>query len=68
MRSRKVTAGVALVAVGTVLIAVIPFPHEARREVSLVTVRNVLALLVGREVHPRYFARGVTRPPPRPAV
>jgi D-3-phosphoglycerate dehydrogenase len=42
---------------------VIVTPHvggvteEARREVSLMTVRNVLALLAGREVDARYFAR-----------
>ena len=32
-------------------------PEEARREVSLMTVRNVLALLAGREVDSLYFAR-----------
>ncbi len=32
--------------------------EEARREVSLMTVRNVLALLEGRELHPRYFVHG----------
>jgi D-3-phosphoglycerate dehydrogenase / 2-oxoglutarate reductase len=32
--------------------------EEARREVSLMTVRNVLALLEGRELHPRYFVQG----------
>jgi D-3-phosphoglycerate dehydrogenase len=43
---------------------VIVSPHvggvteEARREVSLQTVRNVLALLRGKEVPPRYFVRG----------
>ncbi|PKU24816.1 hydroxyacid dehydrogenase [Telmatospirillum siberiense] len=43
---------------------VIVSPHiggvteEARREVSLQTVRNVLALLRNEEVHPRYFVRG----------
>lgn len=31
--------------------------EEARREVSLMTVRNVLALLKGEEVHPRHFVR-----------
>jgi len=31
--------------------------EEARREVSLMTVRNVLALLEERELHPRYFVR-----------
>ncbi|HXP95570.1 MAG TPA: hydroxyacid dehydrogenase [Telmatospirillum sp.] len=42
---------------------VIVSPHvggvteEARREVSLQTVRNVLALLNGEDVHPRYFVR-----------
>jgi D-3-phosphoglycerate dehydrogenase len=42
---------------------VIVTPHvggvteEARREVSLMTVRNVLALLAGQEVDARYFAR-----------
>ncbi len=42
---------------------VIVTPHvggvteEARREVSLMTVRNVLGLLAGREVDARYFAR-----------
>ena len=42
---------------------VIVTPHvggvteEARREVSLMTVRNVLALLDGRELHPRFFVR-----------
>jgi len=42
---------------------VIVTPHvggvteEARREVSLMTVRNVLALLAGHEVDARYFAR-----------
>jgi D-3-phosphoglycerate dehydrogenase len=42
---------------------VIVSPHvggvteEARREVSLQTVRNVLALLNSEEVHPRYFVR-----------
>lgn len=43
---------------------VIVSPHmggvteEARREVSLMTVRNVLDLLTGKELHPRYFVRG----------
>lgn len=32
--------------------------EEARREVSLQTVRNVLSLLRGEEVHPRYFVKG----------
>jgi len=32
--------------------------EEARREVSLQTVRNVLALLRQEEVHPRYIVRG----------
>jgi D-3-phosphoglycerate dehydrogenase len=42
---------------------VIVTPHvggvteQARREVSLMTVRNVLALLAGQEVNARYFAR-----------
>jgi D-3-phosphoglycerate dehydrogenase len=42
---------------------VIVTPHvggvteQARREVSLMTVRNVLALLAGQEVDARYFAR-----------
>ena len=42
---------------------VIVTPHvggvteEARREVSLMTVRNVLTLLEGGELHPRYFVR-----------
>jgi D-3-phosphoglycerate dehydrogenase / 2-oxoglutarate reductase len=42
---------------------VIVSPHvagvteEARREVSLQTVRNVLALLRNEDVHPRYFVR-----------
>ena len=31
--------------------------EEARREVSLMTVRNVLTLLEGGELHPRYFVR-----------
>lgn len=43
---------------------VIVTPHvggvteDARREVSLQTVRNVLSLLKGEDVHPRYFVRG----------
>jgi D-3-phosphoglycerate dehydrogenase len=32
--------------------------EEARREVSLVTCRNVVTLLTGGSLHPRYFVRG----------
>jgi D-3-phosphoglycerate dehydrogenase len=32
--------------------------EEARREVSLVTCRNVVTLLAGGSLHPRYFVRG----------
>jgi len=31
--------------------------EEARRGVSLQTVRNVLAFLKNEDVHPRYFVR-----------